>query len=112
MYDLSGWQPELLKVEIMMKQFGLRCVRCNVEQLTKALNDADYSMFRFGNVMKNQFIKEDVQFILKCNRQSKGQSYNVKLENGLTVMGNNEFAETGCVLITDANIMAFPFPCN
>lgn len=94
----------------IMKQFGFRCVRCNVEQLTKALNDADYSMFCFGNVMKNQFIKEDVQFILRCNRQSKGQPYDAKLENGLIVIGNNESAETGCVVITDANIVAFH--CN
>ena len=93
----------------MANKFGLTCVKCNTEQLTRALEQADYSMFKFGNVtvMKNQYIKEDVHFILKCKRDADGRPFEVQLENGLVVMGNNENVERGCVIITDAFIITF-----
>lgn len=88
-----------------MKQYGLKCVKCNTDGLRQALEQANYSMFKFGNVLKAQYIKEDIQFILKCSRQANGQAFNIQLENGLIVMGNRDDIERGCVVLTDATII-------
>lgn len=91
----------------MKTKFGMKCVKCNVTELTKALNEADYSIFKFGAVMKNEYIKEDVKYILDCFKQSNGKEFSIVLEVGLTVMGNCSMCEERCVLITDAAILNF-----
>ena len=89
----------------MKTKFGMKCVKCNVTELTKALNEADYSIFKFGAVMKNQYIKEDVKYILDCFKQSNGREFTIELEVGLIVMGNCSMCEEKAVLITDAMIV-------